>query len=194
MSERIQCPSCGAGLVLPDSIQGSAATCPRCLAAITVPEAVRVPSAIQAERPEARDEGAFPHYNRADLDVRRDMRGTSCFVSGLAVVGLLGILFTAWGAFSAAANYKGVIPSDRFIPILYLVGALVFMAGLRTLMVFVRSGGNPGASGPRRVVVGTLALAGGATLVVLLLIVAFIILIVVTCGPGIFGPHRGSPL
>jgi hypothetical protein len=181
MSERIKCPSCSAGLILPESVRGSPATCPRCLAMVSVPETGRGPDAIQAERPERR-EGALscPHCGRtveaiwiacpwceeplrgrergrnnaADLDVRRDMKGTSCFVIALAVIGALGVSFVGYVVLSQVAL------GDYSAPV-YLVVPLLFLAGIGTLIVFLRSGGNPGASGVRRVIVGTLALAGG---------------------------------
>jgi hypothetical protein len=114
MSERIKCPSCSAGLILPESARGSPTTCPRCLAEVSVPEWRREADAIQTERPERR-EGASscPRCGRtvepiwitcpwceeplrgrergrngaADLDVRRDTKRTGCLVIVLAVIG-----------------------------------------------------------------------------------------------------------
>jgi hypothetical protein len=209
MSERIKCPSCSTGLILPESVRGSSATCPRCLAMVSVPETRGEPDAIQAERPERR-EGALscPHCGRtveaiwitcpwcdeplrgrergrngaADLDVRRDTKRTGCFVIGLAGIGVLGILVLGGQTFSWAAE-------SNVIPLVYFVVALLFLAGLSTLIVFVRSGGNPGASGFRRVAVGTLALAGVGTLVMLLVIFSIIVYICIVCSQ-----HTGSPL
>jgi hypothetical protein len=186
MSERIQCPSCGAGLILPDSVRGSQATCPRCLAeisTITTSAAGREADAIQTERPERREERVGLRERGSDdapdIDVRRDLKGTSCFVIGLAVIGVLGLLFTGWGVLGAAAN-------SNLVPIVYFVVALLFLAGLSTLIVFVRSSGRPGASSVRRVIVGTLALAGGSVTLAALTIFAFFIYFLIVCGK-IFG-------
>jgi hypothetical protein len=189
MSERIMCPSCGAGLVLPESVRGSLATCPRCLAeisTITTSAAGREADAIQTERPERREERVSLREHRSDdapdLDVRRDMKGTSCFVVGLAVIGVLGILVLGGQTYSWAAE-------SNVTPLVYFVVALLFLAGLSTLIVFLRSRGNPGASGVRRVIVGTLALAGVGTLVLLLVIFSIIVYICIVCSQ-----HTGSPL
>lgn len=173
MSERIKCPSCGAGLVRPESVRESPATCPRCLAAIPAPEATRVQDTIQAERParhEAPLRGREPDvYGRTDLDVRRDTKQTGCLVTGLACVGLLGILSVGFESVSVAADSDIIMM--MMVRMVYFIGilvvALLFLVGLSTLIVFLRSGGNPGASGFRQVVVGTLALAGVVTLVMI---------------------------
>jgi hypothetical protein len=208
MSERIKCPSCDTGLILPESARGSPATCPRCLAEISTPEVGRGPDAIQAERPERR-EGALscPHCGRtveaiwitcpwceeplrgrdlgrpgrADLDVRRDTKRTSCFVIVLAVIGGIGVAWSGLQAFSVAAQ-------GGYSALLYLVVPLLFLAGVSTLIVFVRSGGNPGASGVRRVIVGTLAMAGGLVLLGALTVFAFFVYILIVCG-GLLRPH-----
>jgi hypothetical protein len=209
MWERIKCPSCSAGLILQDSARGSGATCPRCLAMVSVPETGREPDAIRAERPEWGEESSWcPHCGRTvealwltcpwceeplrgrergrnnapDIDVRRDMKGTSCFVIGLAGIGVLGILVLGGQTFSWAAE-------SNVTPLVYFVVALLFLAGLSTLIVFLRSRGNPGASGVRRVIVGTLALAGVGTLVLLLVIFSIIVYICIVCSQ-----HTGSPL
>jgi hypothetical protein len=185
MSERIKCPSCSAGLILPESARGSPTTCPRCLAEISTGEARREPDAIQAERPEQRENAITGgRYGRPDIDVRRDTKQTSCFVIGLAVIGTLGVVVTGWGTLSAAAN-------SQLTPLVYFVVALLFLAALSTAIVFGRSEGHPKAVGFRRVAVGMLALAGVVTLVIFLLIFSFIVLIVVTCGPGVFGHYSG---
>gem|GEM_PF-1471496 len=213
MSERIKCPSCSVGLVLPESVRGSPATCPRCLAMVSVPETGREPDAIQAERPERR-EGALscPHCGRtveaiwitcpwceeplrgrergrnvaADLDVRRDTKRTSCLVIVLAVIGGLGVGGLGVGAIVSETNGGGLDPAnfDLYWELYFWACALLpllFLAGLSTLIVFVRSRGNPGARGVRRVIVGTLALAGGGILVSLLLCLAFFVFLCIAC-------------
>ena len=82
--------------------------------------------------------------NRPDLDVRRDTKRTSCLVIGLAVIGGLGVGGLAcalwWGVLGAGRQIQ---TSFRLaVPLL----ALLFLAGLSTLIVFVRSRGNPGAA------------------------------------------------
>jgi hypothetical protein len=171
MSERIKCPSCGAALLLPDSLRGSRGTCPRCLAEISFAEAERQPDAIQAERPERREElvrgQERGRYGRPDVDVRRDTRGTSVLVILLAVVGGIGVGCMGLGAFAGAeSDYSGL---------LYLAVALLFLAGVSTLIVFLRSKGNPRAVNFRRVAVGTLALAGGLILTMFSVCVFFFI-------------------
>jgi hypothetical protein len=216
MLERIKCPSCGVALLLPVPLRGSRGTCPRCLAEVTALEVRREPGSIQAERPEWR-EGALscPRCGRtveafwitcpwceeplrgrergrnsaADLDVRRDMKGTSCFVIALAVIGGLGGSSLGVGAIVSAAN-GGPLDPAYFDPesALYfwacLLLPLLFLAGLSTLIVFVRSRGNPGARGVRRVIVGTLALTGGVILVSLLLCLAFVVFLCIACSMG----------
>jgi hypothetical protein len=60
--------------------------------------------------------------------------------------------------------------------------ALLFLAGISTLIVFVRSRGNPSAISFRRVAVGTLALAGVAILAFLLFLLSvFVYLFIVCC-------------
>jgi hypothetical protein len=181
MSERIKCPSCGAGLILLDLARGSAATCPRCLAEIsTISTSVpgREADTIQTERPERRDEPLSGQqrgrYGPPDVDVRRDTKRTGCLVIGLAVIGGLGLgLGLGWMGlefqFFAANGYY------YYSPLLFLVVSVLFLAGISTLIVFVRSGGNPGASGFRRVAVGTLALAGAIILVILAVGVFFFV-------------------
>jgi hypothetical protein len=208
MSERIKCPVCSAGLILPESVRGSPATCPRCLAEISTPVSGREANAIQTERPEWGKESSWcPHCGRtveaiwitcpwceeplrgrdlgrrgrADLDVRRDMKGTSCFVIVLAVIGGIGVTWCGLQAFSVAAQ-------GGYSALLYLVVPLLFLAGVSTLIVFVRSGGNPGASGVRRVIVGTLAMAGGLVLLSALTVFAFFVYILIVCG-GLLRPH-----
>ena len=185
MSERIKCPSCGAGLILPESMRGSPATCPRCLAEISTPETGRERDAIQAERPEPREErlrrGERGRDDAPDLDVRRDTKRTSCLVVALAVIGGLGLGWTGL----CVQNYA---TSGYYPPLLFLAVSLLFLAGLSTLIVFVRSGGNPGASGLRRVIVGTLAMAGGLIVLGALTIFAFFIYVLIVCG-AMLRPH-----
>ena len=54
MSERIKCPSCGAGLILSETAGKWRATCPRCLAEIDVPVATPASDAVQEQRPAPR--------------------------------------------------------------------------------------------------------------------------------------------
>ena len=208
MWERIKCPSCSAGLILPESVRGSGATCPRCLAMVSVPETGREPDAIQAERPQER-EGALscPHCGRtveaiwitcpwceeplrgrergrngaADLDVRRDTKRTGWLLVLLAVIGGPGVGYL--GLWPLVGGVE-VIAEGNYSELVYVAVALLpllFLAGLSTLIVFVRSRGNPGASGVRRVIVGTLALAGGVILVSLLLCLAFFVFLCIAC-------------
>jgi len=73
------------------------------------------------------------------------------------------------------------------------VVALLFLVGISTLIVFVRSGGNPKAIGFRRVAVGTLALVG----VLILTVAAFFVFFFIACltglnlggGGGVHGLH-----
>jgi hypothetical protein len=208
MSERIKCPSCGAGLILSETAGGSPATCPRCLAEISTPEAGREADAIQAERPERR-EGALscPHCGRtveaiwitcpwceeplrgrergrngaADLDVRRDRKRTSWLLVLLAVIGGPGVGYL--GLFALVGGVE-VVAEGNYSALLFLAFPLLpllFLAGLSTLIVFVRSRGNPGAISFRRVAVGTLALAGVVTLVILLLCLAMNVFLFIVC-------------
>ena len=182
MSQRVECPSSGRGLVVAESARGERVTCPRCLAEVDVPATRGDGNAVQQDRPERRETGmACPHcrrevqavwiacpwceeplrgrdprgYGRADLDVRRDRKWTGIVVIILAVLGGVGVAILGFNAFAIFAEAQTVEP------MIYLAVALLFLAGLTTLIVFVRSRGNPGAGGFRRVFVGTLAIAGG---------------------------------
>jgi hypothetical protein len=183
MSERIKRPSCGAGLILLDLCRGSAATCPRCLAEIsTLSTSVpgREADTIQTERPELREErlrlGERGRHDAPDVDVRRDTKGTSCLVVALAVIGGLGLGLLGLNFLLFATN-------GLYSPLLFLAVSLLFLAGISTRIVFMNSGSNPGASGFRRVAVGTLALAGAIILVILAVGVCFF----VVCAAVYFG-------
>ncbi|HBI42033.1 MAG TPA: hypothetical protein DDY78_04125 [Planctomycetales bacterium] len=209
-SERIKCPSCGVALLLPVPLRGSRGTCPRCLAEVTALEARREADAVQTDRPERR-EGALscPHCGRtveaiwitcpwceeplrgrergrngaADLDVRRDTKRTGWLLVLLAVIGGPGVGYL--GLWPLVGGVE-VIAEGNYSELVYVAVALLpllFLAGLSTLIVFVRSRGNPGASGVRRVIVGTLALAGAITLVSLLLCLAFEVFLFIACSP-----------
>jgi len=207
MALHIRCPSCGRDLVVAESARGERVTCPRCLAEVSVPPA----GGVQTEPTERGAAGpACPRCGRAveplwltcpwceeplrggrpgaegrpDLDVRRDRQGTGVALMILAVIGGLGILLIGanLAALGQFVGYQGLG--------VYVV-ALLFLAGLSTIVVFVRSGGNPGAAGFRRVVVGTLAIAG----VIILTVIAVIACVFTVCvagavrGGGLGGGH-----
>ncbi len=195
MSERIKCPSCGAGLILSQKADEWRAACPRCLAVIDVPEATPAPQAIQEQRPERRqDASSCPHcgravepawrtcpwcdeplrgrqnihYNRADLDVRRDTQRTSVFALLLAGIGVLGVV---------------LIAAYRVMDWSTLVVALLFVGGFCTLIAFISSRGRLDAAGFRRVAVSTFAIAGGAILMVFFGLASIVIFFIIVCGP-----------
>jgi hypothetical protein len=116
----------------------------------------------------------YDGYGRPDLDVRRDRKATGVILILLAVLGGLGVAVLAYGA--AALLSQGILE-----PAIYLAVGLLFLAGLTTLIVFVRSGGNPGAAGFRRVAVGTLAMAGVVMLVTVCAGFALFIFLLVVC-------------
>jgi uncharacterized paraquat-inducible protein A len=212
MSERIKCPSCSTGLILPESVRGSSATCPRCLAMVSVPERGREPDSIQAERPQER-EGALscPHCGRtveaiwitcpwceeplrgrergrngaADLDVRRDTKRTGYLVIVLAVIGGLGVSSAVGGALFYSVGAGIFDPNfDPYLALFFwacLLLPLLIMAGISTLIVFVRTRGNRGAISFRRVAVGTLALAGAIPLLWLLLLLSAYVFLFIVC-------------
>jgi hypothetical protein len=94
-------------------------------------------------------------------------------VTYLGGVALFGLVYTA--LFDSANLWQ---------PLLFFAVPLLFLAGLSTLIVFVRSRGNPGAIGFRRVAVGTLALAGAIALVGLLLLLSAEVFLFIVChGP-----------
>ncbi len=189
MTVRVTCPSCGRGLLAQESALGSRATCPACLAEIPVSETERAAGAVQTARRESgpscarcgRDvesvwmtcpwceeplRGRAPRaYGRPDLDVRRDEKGTSCFLIALASVGGLGVAFYGFGALAAFAQ------TGSLGPVVVLAVFLLFLAGVVTLVVFVRSPGRPGTQVVRRVVIGTLAVVGTVIASVLALFV-----------------------
>ena len=178
MSQRIECPSCGRGLIVSESVRGEQLTCPRCLAAVDVPAPRNDRDEIDADRRDSglscprchRDvqaiwvacpwceeplRGRDPHgYGRPDLDVRRDRKRTGVVVILLAILGGIAVAGMSAQAFALFAQAQGLEA------MIYLAVGLLFLAALSTLIVFVRSKGNPGADGFRRVAVGTLAMVG----------------------------------
>ncbi|HBI42071.1 MAG TPA: hypothetical protein DDY78_04320, partial [Planctomycetales bacterium] len=118
----------------------------------------------------------------ADLDVRRDTKRTGRLglVAGLAVIGGLGLGLVGF-------IVSDVVAQGDYSALLYLAVPLLFLAGLSTLIVFVRSRGNPGAISFRRVAVGTLAMTGAFTLVGILLCLAFFVFIFISCFGGKIG-------
>jgi hypothetical protein len=169
MTQRVECPGCRRTLAVPDGTEGPWVTCPRCL------ERVPNPAAEDSYRPEWAGRRRCPHCGKEverlwvscpfceeplrggglDLDVRRDRRTTNVFVILLAVVGAVGVGLLGLSAASAAMG-----PYGTFGPLITLTVGLLFLTGLVAFIVFLRSGGRPGAAGVRRVVVGTLATAG----------------------------------
>jgi len=117
-------------------------------------------------------------YGRPDLDVRRDTKRTSVVLIALAVLGGLGVAFLAWQAFALFTN------EQAYQPMLFLAVGLLFLAGLSTLIVYLRSGGNPGAGGVRRVVVGTFAMAGGVMLLGICTGLALFVFLLAVCLSG----------
>ena len=203
MALRVKCPSCGRDLVARDSALGSRATCPACLAEVSVPESVR-------EEPPPPREGALscPRCGRSveriwincpwcdeplrgrssndyawiDRDVRRDRHWTTGLVIFLALLGTLAVLFV--GYFALVDLTRGTYQAA-----LYLAVGLLFLAGLTTLIVFVRSGGNPRAGDAGRIAVGTLAMVGGliaVTTCIGLAIFAFLFAVCLAGGGGHF--------
>jgi hypothetical protein len=195
MSERIKCPSCGAGLILSQTAGEWRATCPRCLAEINVPEAQPAPDAVQEQKPAPRRDASScphcgraveaawltcpwcdeplrgrqrPHDNRPDLDVRRDAQRTSGFVILLAGIGVLGVV---------------LIAAYRLMDWSALLVALLFVGGFSTLIAFISSHGRLDAAGFRRIAVSTFAIAGGAILMVLFGLASIVIFFMVVCGP-----------
>jgi len=163
---------------------------------------------IQAERPERR-EGALscPHCGRtveaiwitcpwceeplrgrerarngaADLDVRRDTKRTGWLLVLLAVIGGLGVGGLGLTALASVPNAVNEPPYEVLGVLAVPLLALLFLAGISTLIVFVRSRGNPDAISFRRVAVGTLALAGGIILVIILLYFAAFVFLFIVC-------------
>jgi hypothetical protein len=204
MGVRVQCPSCGRPLLAQEGALGSRGTCPSCLAEIAIPEAV------QTERPERRERGpSCPRcgrdvepiwitcpwceeplrgreprrYGRPDLDVRRDNGVMAAMLIVLAAIGAIGIVIMGLGAF-------GTLTEGQPGGLISLIVAVLFLAGLTTIIVFVRSKGNPGVAGFRRVVVGTLAMAGGLILTVSCLGMAVFACFLVVCAAALSGPHH----
>jgi hypothetical protein len=111
--------------------------------------------------------------------VLRDERRAGCGIVVLTVIGGLGLLygFVGAGLEVAAEGEWGPLA-------LFLLGLLV-VAGVSTLVVFVRSKGDVKARGIRRIVRGTLALTGSLIVVGALLgLAAFAFLFAVCVGGG----------
>ena len=200
MSLNVECPRCGRRLSVAESAGGEQVICPRCLSDVAIPAGRED---FQADRPEARERGlSCPHcgraveplwltcpwceeplrggidrrYGRPDLDVRRDRKRTGVFVILLAVLGLIGLAICGFGAFAELGN-------GDYVPMIYLAVPLLFLAGLTALIVFLRSGGNMGPDAFRRIVVGTLAMAGGLVVLTMCFVGALFVYVLAVCGP-----------
>jgi hypothetical protein len=189
MSQQVACTGCQRTLVVPDGGEGPWITCPKCLE--RVPNPVAVEAAFQADRPRR---NRCPHCGRDvermwrtcpfceeplrgfDVDVRRDTGRTSALLIVLAVFGVLGVALTGWTV-TAAAWGPGGDPTPLYG---FLIG-LVCLVGVTTLIVFLRTGGRPGAEGVRRVVVGSFAAAGGFFIIGFLLAVAAFVFLLAIC-------------
>ena len=186
MSERIKCPVCSVGLILPESAQWSSVTCPRCLAVVTALEAGRDAAAIQTDRPEEREERISLHQrgwdDAPDIDVRRDMKRTGCLVIVLAVIGGLSLGLLAVYALAGFWFGGGSQDPDSVIDLAVL---LLLLTGFTTLIVCMRLRGHPIAVGFHRVAVGSLAMAGGlVTLGGLTVLTIFIFFLIICAGNG----------
>jgi ssDNA-binding Zn-finger/Zn-ribbon topoisomerase 1 len=154
-------------------------SCPRCGRTM---EAIWITCPWCEEPLRGRERG---RYGAADLDVRRDTKRTSCLVIVLAVIGGLSVSYVGGMALFGSVGGALLDPNfDQYSTLLFwacFLIPLLFLAGVSTLIVFVRSRGNPGAIGFRRVAVGTLALAGAVILVGLLLCLAFLVFVFIDC-------------
>jgi hypothetical protein len=199
MSQRLTCPGCGHTLRIPDDRANATLTCPDCLARVAVPEA----AGIQREPPAAAAVTAAPacpgcgqpvesgwrvcpHCREPlrppraraggirvpdlDLDVRRDSRGTGGLLVVLAALGGLGAGYAL--LFGVAAWGEGE-PALFFLTL----GVLFVLGLISAAIVYTRQGGGTRPPGIRRVVVGTLALAGG----LLVLGVAVLVFVCAVC-------------
>jgi O-antigen/teichoic acid export membrane protein len=115
-----------------------------------------------------------------DLDVRRDNTATTVVVAVLAALGVIGVAGVLW---EASLFLSG--PYRTALPMIYVFVGLLFLAALSTLGVFIRSGGRPGVHAVRRVIVGTLVIAGVLTALAL----AIVVFILVVCYAVPQGPH-----
>jgi hypothetical protein len=192
MSQQVACPGCRGRLTVPDGVAGPWITCPKCLE--RVPNPVAVEAAYQIDRPRRQ---RCPHCGKDveriwqtcpfceeplrgfDIDVRRDSGRTNVWLIVLAVFGVIGLGSTGW---AVTANAFG--PYGDPTPLWVFLAGLVLLVGVVSLIVFLRTGGRPGAAGVRRILVGSLASAGGVFVACFLVGVAGFIYLLAICFSG----------
>jgi hypothetical protein len=197
MAHSLQCPGCRLWLRIPDGVTEPSLSCPHCLARLPNPAAGTADGGIQTAPssearpltcptcgeaiegqwrycPACREDLRSPAVRRlrpgADVDVRRDQRGTGGAGIGLGILLLFGVvLFFAGGGLGLLPDSRGVL-----VFILLLVGLMV--AGVLAI-----ARGNKVLGGLAFGVAGALILG---VLVTLLVILAAVWTLLETCSKG----------
>ena len=165
MPQSLTCPACKAKLQIADEPSERTLTCPRCLADVEAPNAV---------------EGS--RSGTATQDAVRDTRRTSAGIAILAALGGLGLGWWLLGVLAITAQPQSRVGPGPLVAWLVVVGFLTLVA---TGIVWARTRNDPSAMDVGRIVIGTLALAGGFVLVG----VALLIFLFVVCLAALSGPH-----
>jgi hypothetical protein len=198
MPQRIQCPGCGKPLRIPDGVTDPWLSCPHCLAQLPNPQTVAgiqtTPSApvprttcpacgesIEGSwrycprcQEDLRRPGVPRRSTGADVDVRRDQRGTSVFLLLLAVLGSLGFGY-------------GVLVSLSFLdegtawPLAIFLAVVLGVGSLSAVCVYNKPQSPTGARGVGHVVLRTLAGLGCLFGVLILVGIASFIVLLVVC-------------
>ncbi len=209
MALTLSCPSCGQPLRVARDFPLAELICPRCLAPVASPgseAAAPAPAPRAAGTPpqspeaESRPAPVCPGCGRptqapwvicpyceeplrappgaADVRWRRAERRTGCGVIALTVVGGLGLLYGIVGTLIEGFEDR------EWGPLVVVLLALLVLAGVSTVITLVRGKGDPNARGVRRIVRGTLALAGLLILVGALLGLAAFAYVFAVCLAG----------
>lgn len=183
MSTRITCPGCGRTLLLPSDCTAELLSCPRCLTRINNPQAAPASTAVQTQMPPVREAAVTaapapsergPRLPDLDVDVRRDNQRTGCLMTGLPVIGGIGIGYAL--LVSVAQLTEG-----WFQPLLVILGVLTVLTLLSAgWIAATKPSETPGAY-IGRTVLGVLTVTGAIVSVGGLLLVAGVILLFVVC-------------
>ncbi len=210
MAQRVECPGCGAFLVVPAQGHSGSFTCPHCLASVPPPTASQGATQLSAEGIQAapaataivaepganichycgeqleerwrccpscgrprRGSWVGPSGMDLDVDMRRDQKRTSGCLIALAVIGGIGILYGLGISLSAG-------PDSDVICTGFILFLLILVA-ISAVRVYTRPQRPTGAQGIRRVLFGTLALAGAVLGSLILLAVAVGLFAFIVC-------------
>jgi hypothetical protein len=163
---QVICPQCERQLCIPDEVSQVGWRCSDCRSKVAIPQSEedacpRCGKPVQAvfrfcPHCEAVLQGKDRGSQGGKLDdlVHRQGSRFRVGITLLAVIGGLGLTWCTLAAMGSAASSKD-------LSLVYLAAGVSVLVLSSTGIMFYRTRGNPGARGIGRVVVGTLALAGG---------------------------------